>query len=45
MLLRDNVETFFEDMESDFKDLKMEEKGISREEYDQILDTLKTTNE
>jgi tetratricopeptide (TPR) repeat protein len=45
MLLRDEKETFFKDMESDFKDLKMEEQGISREEYDHILDTLKTANE
>ncbi len=43
--LCDKVDSFFEKMESDYKFLKLELQGFSREEYDEILNLLKDKKE
>ncbi len=39
--LQEDSNSFFEGMESDFKDLQMEEQGITREDFDQLIHELK----
>jgi len=41
LTLEKDEKAFFQGMEISFKDLKMETRGISREEYDEILAELK----
>ncbi|WP_421794929.1 tetratricopeptide repeat protein [Haliscomenobacter sp.] len=40
--LNENIEDFFEEMESDFTDLQMEKHGISLTTYDNLLQKLRT---
>ena len=38
--LWDDVSTFFKEMEEDYIELKMEERGVSKENYTQIIEIL-----